>query len=690
MTAPGGGSGTEIGDDYVAARLSIDVPEGSAQAIREITQEVERFHTTLEAAVHAEADAVRYLDQMADSARKTSETYANLVQQMQTFISLSARGGGASMGVPGGAAVAPFEGMHAGMGGGYRVPSPSDVAYQVNSMAQGAAQREYLNMQQARGNISAGDMISLSPESISELANKIAERERIQREQHNKTDGNTDSKTPPAGEGPEDASANSLQSRIGRASTLAGQVINEIGPGGSVMGMGNLALRGLNWARRRSAAAPGRGTPAGGEATGPEVASPGESGTLDSEANQPAEDMADKALPGLGGITKMLGPIAGVATAALSIFGVIQKGGQMVQGMRNEASLRGGAAGEGAEVSFKARMMSMNPFITQDQARQVYQAVMSEGYADASGAGADNVIDFMTHNLTTMNISVADSAKMLRSTIIGKGEGDKDSVAASVNQLGKELDTIRTLSRDGMMSTPDMRQGVMNVQEAVLARGGSPEEAEATALTAEQVGKGDKATAGQFGRIAASMATDRGSMWMRQFGGPGGTPLQGLPPGLFPQLTGEWLQEHGGPDAYNRATVNSLTGWANMASRVAGPEENQVYMFQQQLRRQGIDADATTQMNEAKRLYEDLRSGKESDALKKAEDQIREQGLGGGKSGGQGGSTNVSGSVKIDLTPQAAQLLQVVGGNDARLTKTQQGANMGISGYQVNAPAVGE
>jgi hypothetical protein len=666
----------EWGDDYVAARVSVDVPDGSAQAIREITQEVERFHTTLEAAVHAEADATRYLDQMAESARRTSETYAQLIQQMETFIQLSSRASGA---MP---AMGPSGAQGGGGGMGARVPSASDVASQIQGAA-GSNEREYLNMQHQRNNISNADMISISPESISDLANKIAQRDRVVKEQLSHTDGNTDSKVPSGGQGPEDPQT--MAQRIGRASTLAGQVMNEIGPGGSMMGMGNLAVRGLNWAsKRRSMTAPGRGEGGSAEAGLPtEQAAEGEEGAGLGGGGDPEA----KGLGGLKGLTKYLGPIAGVATSALAIYGLIQKGGGMIQGMRNEASIRGGAAGEGAEVSLKARLTAMNPFITQDQARQLYQAVMSEGYADASGSGADNVIDFMTHNLTTMNISVADSAKMLRSTIIGSGQGDKNSVAGSVQMLGKELDTIRTLSRDGVMSQPDYRAGVMATQASVLAMGGTPEEAERTALTAEQVGSGDQAMKGQFGRIAGSLANERGSMWLRTYGGPGGTPLQGLPQGLFPQLTGEALQEQGG-DAYNRAVENALTAFAKQSSAVQGPEENKVYMFQQRLKRMGVDTDATSQMNVAKKLYEEVLSGRQGEELKKAEGQIQQQGIG-GKSGGRGGGdTKVSGAVTIDLTPQAAQLLTVVGGKQASLTGSQKGANMGLSGHQVNSPAI--
>lgn len=1028
----GGGSNMQFGDDYVAARLSVDVPEGSAQAIREITQEVERFHTTLEAAIRSEADAVRYLDQMADSSRKAAEAQSNLVQQYQMFLSVASRGGMPSSQVPLGPAAMPFAGATHGMGD--RPPSSSDVSSQLAASAQ-SNPREYLNMQAARNNLSASDMISINPASIAELANKISERDRVSQEQRSRTDGNTDNKPAAGGMGPEDPYTG-IQQRIGRASSLAGQIMNEMGPGGSVAGMGQMALQGLNWARRRALAAPGKG--GGGNAESMSSVPPEEGSLAPPPADEAAssDEATDKGTGGLGGILKMLGPVAGVATAALSIFGVIQKGGSMVQGMRNVASIRGGAAGEGAEVEYKARMMAMNPFITSDQARQIYQAVMSEGYADASGAGADNVIDFMQHNLTTMNMaqplssliltpqgwakmgelqvgdiiiagdgtpttvlkiserglnevyelqfsdgtharstmdhlwqvyltnekasrsmflsdiagqrrsnsagllrpngrprfrvplvgpvqypvvdlpidpytlgillgdgsfgyghvsvtcfepelyplvlpdgvraipdreghyrlsgawnrwhpnplmvalrdlglggattkvkfipedylqssvdqrfsllqglidtdghidkngivfftnsspglivgvgelvrslggqiktqkvaatesvmksgqvicsgesyrmhirlpghlgppcrlerkaqryiprmltdrgrtkaiveirrvadetcrcilvdhpdqlyvtdnftvthnSVAESGKALRSIIVGSGEGDKNSVASAVQMLGKELDTIRTLSREGAMSQPDYRAGVERTQQALMNAGVNPEQAMQSALTAEQVGSGDQVMKGQFGRIAASMAEDRNGVFLRQFGGPGGTPIQGLDNRLFPQLTAEALGDQGG-DAQNRATVNALGAIAKQSS-VAGPEENSVYVFQQRLKMMGLDTDATTNRPTARKLFEQLRSGEEGDELKQAEQDIG--GAGGGSRGG-GGKAEVSGNVKIDLTPQAAQLLQVVGGNNAKLTATQSASNKGIAGYSVNNPTPGD
>lgn len=728
MSTPGGGSGMQFGDDYVAARLAIDVPEGSSQAVREITQEVERFHTTLEATVRAEADAMRYLDQMAESSRKAAQATAELTQQWETFISVSSRGGGyvtPPMGVPHGGAVPPFGGQQHGMGGD-RAASPTDVSSQMAQMAQ-TNPREYLNMQQQRGNLSSADMISINPESIQELANKLSERERVLQQQQQRTDSNTPLKAPVGSDEGGDP-YQSMQQRISRASSLAGQVMNEAGPGGSFIGMGNLALRGLEWARRRSSMAPGKGANSGTDAS--QMAMTGEEGypgtypphDLDAAA---AAGEEGEAAGGLGGIMKMLGPIGAVAASALSVFGIIQKGGGMIQGMRNVASVRGGAAGEGAQVEFKARMMAMNPFITQDQARQIYQSVMSEGYADASGSGADNVIEFMKTNLTNMNMSVAESAKLLRSTIVGNVKGDPQSVSGAVNMLRTELDDIRTLSRQGVISQPDYRSDVSNIQQKLIDAGASPADAAKAAMVAEQTGSNDQVLKRQMGLgLGDAASSTRTAMALRVFGG------AKVPGNLLPDVTMEYLTATG---QANDAEAKTLKQLAQMAAAQENGTTvghiNAVSVFRGLVAKTFPSMDAGRSMPAAKALYEQLQGGGMANLTRQAQQDVSGQPtpsdsggepapvnrasistptdrgvsasggpvtspngvpLAGTGSSGGGGNTNVSGNVTIDLTPQAAQLFSVVGGNNAKLTPTQIGANKGLANFQVNAPPPGD
>lgn len=732
MTGPNP-SGMSYGDDYVSARLSVDVPEGSVQSIRELTTEIDRYRTSMEAAIHAEADMSRYLGEMAAAASRAAEAQATLVQQMQNAVVSAQR----MSGVPYGSFQQPFTpgmpgmGMSMPTGGMYpvRPPSMTDVSNQIGRMPS-QNPSEYLNMQAQRGAITAQDTINLSPQTIQQLAQRIADRESVAADQLQKTDQNINVHTP----GESGPGTESVAQRVQRASGLAGRVINELGPAGSAGSMGAMAARGLKWAAGRMAkGAPGRPgpPPPPSESPAPAEGEPGGGSPAESVATPPQGDQepgADKGIGGMG-LAGTLGKLGGVIAGATAIFGLIQKGGATIQGARNIASMRGGAAGEGFQVEARAKILAMNPFISQDQARQVYQAAMSEGYAGASGAGADNVIDFMTHNLTTMNISVADSAKMLRSTIIGDGKGDKNSVAGSVTMLQQELDTIRTLSREGVMSQPDYRRAVMGVQSTLTGQGASPQAAAQAAMVLTQAGSEDQALKGEMATAGEEMgSTDRGQMLLRLWGG------QQIPPGLMPGEEAEYLTEEG---KYPEAVEGVLKHFAQIAGQRDNGTRighlnaiNMFFKLTNRLYPQTVPDRAT-----ARNLYEKL-SGKSM--VQEAERAVgaqpglpntpgaEERGIpaaptytppaetgrtpaeppavapGGrptgapsapnvpppqiiGGGGGGGGASNVH----IDLTPDAAKLLKVLGPNPAPLTPTQQGANRGLDGYQVNSAHIG-
>lgn len=680
----------ESGDDYVASRIAIEVPDSTIEDVRRITQEVDRFRTVLEAAGRAEADASRYLEQMGEAATRAAEAQANLVQQLQTVMSLSERGG--STAVPLGVARSPFSEATAGLGIGR---TPEGIRAQLDSSAQ-TNPREWLNMQQARGNLNASDTTSLTPHTIADLANRIATREHDVKEQDHLTHYRTDG----SGHGsPEDKARYKQQAE--QAYSLGHRVLNEMGSGGSISSMGHSVLDAIEWARqRRSPSAPGRaGGPLsnegfeGGNATGvqlPPMGAPG-TGSTPTGASPSAQDVdasgATKAAEGAGagGLLGSLGKLGSLAlkvggslSVVLGAFDLLQHGGQQIQEFRNMASVRGGAAGQGAAVEARAKLMAMNPFISQDQARQIYQSVMSDGYADASGAGADNVIDFMKHNLTSLNISVADSSKMLRDTIIGGGEGDKKGVNDALQMLGKELDNIRTISREGVISTPEFRKEVMSTQQALMNMGSSPEAAMQTAMSAEAVESGSHTMEGQFAATAQGLATPQGGAWLRAMGGPGGTPLRGLDPRLFPQVTAEALQEKGG-NAYNEAVGNLMHGIAQQSAAMGGPEENQVYIYQQRLRAMGINDNATQSLAGAKESFEDALSGHLQEAVKAAGEEVAKQ-----NQATTPRSIQMNGSVLLDLTPEAARLLRAKGGNTIQLTPTQRAANRGYGNASVN------
>ena len=399
-----------------------------------------------------------------------------------------------------------------------------------------------------------------------------------------------------------------LADRVQKITSLAGRVMNELGPRGTAGGAANLAIQGLDYFARRSAQVSTRKPPG---ATAPTSTQPdgavgegepgGGSPSL-GEVGEAAVSQVPAATGGGMGIASMAKWAGGITTALVGINELVQKGGEMIQGWRNVASVRGGAAGEGAEVSFKARMMAANPFITQDQARQIYQAVMSEGYADASGAGADNVIDFMKTNLTSMNISVADSAKMLRSTIVGKESGDPESVNGALSMLRTELDSIRNLSAKSAISTPEYQKAVLGLQDTLQALGASPEAAAGQAMQAEQMGAGDQAFKGRMATAIGDIATSpQAGVLLKAFGG------ADVPGGLMPQAIPGYLAEHGGLD---QAAHNVLRHFAQVCARTDRGDEvthrNAIQRFMMYVRQISPNSPAASNAREAENLYQQL------------------------------------------------------------------------------------
>lgn len=580
--------GIDFGDDYVAARLSIDVPTEGVQSIREITEAIDRYRVSMEAATRAEADMSRYIDQMAEANKRAAETQHNLNEHLSVFASLSARvqGQAPASGVPMGTMQNPFGGMSAGMGvaapPGARMPSPSDVVYQLQ---QTAAQnpREYLNMQAARGGVQAG--VVISAESISQLANKIAEREHATNTQNQKTGGGGQPKTPPphrtTGADPYDQ----FQQRAMGASGLAGSVMNELGAG-SGLPFGNLALQGLNYARKRMADRAGK-PPSGGGDQGADA----------------GDDSGDPS--GMGSGLKAAGIGAGALTGILGAFGLIQKGGAMVQGWRDIASARGGAGGEGFEASMRARQQAMDPTISTEQSRQIIQALMSEGYADASGGGADDVQALMVQAIKDWNMSVPEFVQATKSL-------GHFSLMSEQNFAGY-MSEIRNLSQGGWQSQQDIRRRVVADANQMIAQGVSPDQAYRSALDANQVFADNPVLAGGI----SAGTTTQGGFVEGLFGGPGGTPAN-VPGGLNPALIGPWLQEHGqGP----QAKMNSLMALAKQAQASAGdrtanpvkgsPEEvarwNAQYFFWQTAQKMAAPGDTDlSDFQHAQKLYDEL------------------------------------------------------------------------------------
>lgn len=755
-----GGPGMNFGDDYVAARLSIDVPQEGVQGVREIRDEVDRFRISMEAAVRSEADHARYLDQMTEAAKRATEAQANLTQSLQTFLTLQGRMGGGSAGVPFGTLQQPFSGMSAGMGPtpgdgppqagtGARPPSPSDVAYQVSGAVLPANAaithpHDYMNMQAPRGNINPTDAVNISPQSINALAERIASRERDAAKQAHLTGDDPPKKTPPPHSAPDTDPYAKFDQRARGALGLAGQVMNEVGPGGSHQGMAGLALGGLN-AARKSLEARAAKTQAPKEPTS------GEGGDDGGDGSGKGKDPSSEEDPlggGLGKLAKGLGVGGVLGGGLLGLFGLAQKGGAMVQGMRNMAGVRGGAGGEGFELMMRQRSLAMDPMISGEQSRQVYQALLSEGYANASGKGGDDVKDLMVKAIKDWNLSVPEFVAASRSTA--------KFTQMSEKSFGDLMSRLREESKTGYTSQPDLQKKVLEQGQQLIAQGVDPNAAFNQANKASQLYKGNPLLEGS----QSAVTTDNMAMMERMYGG------AKVPAGLRPDAVGQYLSDSGqGVDATQKVFKKYAMMFHGIY-RDVGPgmkldvrHANATAAFHQYITTTGMLAPDDKYQNKqnSDALYDELvwggqtpqqsgpGQGADAGADTEADHQSAREGAPSGppvtqqaasgygrqplpnlsgtggygpgeqnadrQPGGQqapaqpsaprtptgGGpmqqvpvvaqqSTQVGGQVTISLTPEAQRLLTVMGPNPAQLTPTQRAANAGRGGAQVNNP----
>ncbi len=362
--------GFETGADFVAARVSFDIDSTGISNLRELSEELNRYRTSTEAASRTTGDFTKYLQQMTQLANQATEAQTNLINQLQRMADvqqslMTGQGTQVSRGAPQGY-VNPFSGMGGGNGAGTanRPPTISDASGYLAGMSQ-QDPRGYVNMQAARGNVRAGDLPATSPsdQDIAQHAQRHFNREKAQNDQAIRT-------ADPYASG---------QRHMSSLTSGASQLISELGPGGSGMGVASMAAQGmmsLSGHLRKSAAATG--------------------GVKDGSAPMgTADDVAGMAGM-LGGLKSFAGTGLGAASlgvgAAVGGMALFQQGGQAVQGLRSMGQTRGGDFQEGLGYEMALRSMALNPFITTDQARQIVSQGLSSGY---TGKEFDTVTQFM-------------------------------------------------------------------------------------------------------------------------------------------------------------------------------------------------------------------------------------------------------------------------------------------------------
>lgn len=453
-----GGSSFEYTDNTVAAKISIDVPQEGIQGLREITTEVERFKTQMEAANRLSGSFIDYLKQLPQIAKQAADAQKNLADQLERTVAAQGKLGGTGSitqsGVQPGPQQLPLPGME-------------------------NLDRQYMNKQAQTGRLKPGDLPKENnDDEISHAAKKHQDREKATSEQHKKTLGGMDG----------------LEKSVKEIGNVAGDVMGQMGKGGSPAGMLQSISGGL---KRLSAAVP---TATAGDAA---VAAGGVA------SDSPGF------LAGMGGAAGGLGAAgAGLGAAAAGLY-AFEKGGNVVQGMRQMGEIRGGGAKEGAAAEMDVQMMALNPFITTEQSRQIIQGALTGGY---SGKQFDTVTQFVANNLKDMNMQISDSFGLVTKNVNEGGQ--------SIQSLAVDLGTLKDMTKTGALSMPNAQDAFQTANSALTGAGPSGTAASSGALQASAMWKDDLALQGQGSKnLAGVMASPAASALLQQSG-------VNLPPGV--------------------------------------------------------------------------------------------------------------------------------------------------------------
>jgi len=534
---PGATSGFQSGDDFVAARVSIDIPTEGVADLREITQEMDRFRTSVESANRSSETFSGYLVRIAEAAQQAATAQQNLVTMLERNIDAQNRaavagaGGGPILNAPG-QYTNPFANATLGLGGGGDVlggagaVGPGDIPSQLEALRT-QNPRAYVNKMAASGQYRMGDIAAASPSGadIQSAADRISQRAQLM-----------DEGAAGAGGG--------IGSRAGRMGALTQQVLNEVNPAASGLGMSGLIQRSL--------------------------------GVI------PSVSGLGGALAGMGG--GALGTMAGMARSAavpvglaMAGYGLVQGAGGVYQDYKNMGLVRGGGATEGVGYEMSIRAMAMNPFISSDQARQIVQQGLRDGY---TGKEFDTVTSMVAQNLKDFNIEVGESFKMLRKNVVEGGQ--------TPGAFASNMESLKQLAaQGGYRSLPDLQAGYAATSSSLISAGMGGAGAGQAAMVFGQMFADNPVLAGKGDEIAQVFANNPLALaMMRTQGG------VDIPSGVLPQSLPFVLT----PEQMTQGANNVLKNQALMIHRGAGkPQQgkgknyaNAIFQFQKRLEMLGF------------------------------------------------------------------------------------------------------
>lgn len=572
MTQPptGGtlGGGFESGDDFIAARVSIDIPTEGIAGLREITQEMDRFRTSVEAANRSSETFTGYLQRIAEAANQAATAQENLVSILENTTDFQNRvitsGAG---GVPQLNAPAQFQEHWSsdtpGMGGGGG-HGGEDINGQLDALRT-QNPRAYVNKMAASGHYRSGDIPATSPtgSDIQNAANRINERAQITSE----------------GE----AGMGDIGSRSGRMGAIAQQVMNEINPGANPLGVSGMVQRGL--------------------------------GAIGNVANLPGMGPMGA---GLGRVAALAGPMAGAIGLGLAGYGLVQGAGGIYQDYKNMGMVRGGGAAEGVGYELSIRTMAMNPFLSSDQSRQIIQQGLRDGY---TGKEFDTVTAMVAQNVKDFNMEVGESFRVLRKNVI---EGGQSGVG-----LTSDLQTLKQLSaQGGYLSNPVMRENYENTTAALIGAGMQGDQAGRAALLGGQMFSNNALLAGTGNEIVQAFGSNPQDLAIMKYQGGINVP-QGLMPQAMPyMMSGDALavggtetlkkfamqayRARGNPPIGSVQYYNAVATWGMRVQQMGLPFANEPQkveeMFRSFIQGENPLAEANKQVDETKKSQTQLQT----------------------------------------------------------------------------------
>ena len=157
---------------------------------------------------------------------------------------------------------------------------------------------------------------------------------------------------------------------------------------------------------------------------------------LSTQGNQALQSVPQKAGP-LGGVVgNLLNMIPNLARGPLAALGVATLGFETAERFANlgqdYTKLTGGTSvGEAVGYEAQARMMALSPFIDSEQARQIVQGTLREGY---DGKQANTVMEFVAQNVKSGVMDIDDSFKIYKEVVKEAG-GSTETVATQLEIL---------------------------------------------------------------------------------------------------------------------------------------------------------------------------------------------------------------------------------------------------------------